>query len=266
MDRHQEERRDSSGNLLKADDEVVEDKRAAATVRLDQISRKYATYEDFLDSQVNEMDMFYLEDRGIARTIKELGFHGNSEKITRAQFAERKADLAVTKKIEEFKSGAKYLYTDRDVFLLELARREDANLSGRLLTVIYVRDRNAKRQEISSYVDYAQRLRDDDLASIFAGRDRLVPKVTDLSHYNWDTNVSRSTNSQNFDVIFHGRGGIKLKCKKDRRVVHLDPNRKVVDTNVEDTSRTLIRSRSYAQVSAPSRAKKFLNEKCLFRL
>ncbi|GAU87908.1 hypothetical protein RvY_00694 [Ramazzottius varieornatus] len=247
-DHHDESHRDSFGNLLKAGDDVVGDKRAAATVRLDQIARKYATYEDFLDSQVNEMDMFYLEDRGIARTIKELGFHGNSEKITRTQFSERKADLTVIRKIEEFKSGAKYLYTDRDAFLLELARREDANLSGRLLTVIYVRDRNPKGQEISSYVDYAQRLRDDDFASIFAGRDRLVPKVTDLSHYNWDTNVSHSTNSPNFDVIFHGRGGIKLKCKKDRRLVHLDPNRKITDTNVEDTSRTLVRSRSYAQV------------------
>lgn len=89
-DHHDENHRDSSGNLLKGGDDVVEDKRAAATVRLDQIARKYATYEDFLDSQVNEMDMFYLEDRGIARTIKELGFHGNSEKITRTQFSNGK--------------------------------------------------------------------------------------------------------------------------------------------------------------------------------
>ena len=121
-------------DAAKTDDaEGDKDKRAAAVVRLDQIARNFETYEDFLDSQVTEMDMFYIEDRSIARTIKELGFHGNAEKITREQFNEKKS---VIKKSEEFKLGAKYLYTDRDVFLLELARREDANLSVRQILLL----------------------------------------------------------------------------------------------------------------------------------
>lgn len=222
--------------------------RGAHVMRLDQIVKKYPSYSDFLDSQINESDMFYLEDRGIARTIKELGFHGNSEKITREQFANKKGELAVIKKIENFKSGAKYLHTDRDVFLLELARREDANLNGRLVTIIYLRDRNSKGQEVSSYIDFAQRLREDDFANIFAGRERLVPKTTDISHYNWDTNVTHSNNTPNFDVIYRGARGIQLKCKRDRRIVDLDSTRKILDTNLEDTTRTLLRSRNYAQV------------------
>jgi Domain of unknown function (DUF4464) len=226
-----------------------EDRSAAAGVRLNQIARKFANYEDFLDSRVTETDMFYLEDRSIARTVKELSFHGNSEEITREQFDEKKSELAGVKKTEELKSGLKYLYTDRDVFLLELARREDANFSGRLVTVLYIRDRNAKGQEVSSYIDYAQRLREDNFENFFAGRQRLTSKTSDLSYFNWDTKVTHSNNSPNFDVVFHGHEGLRLKCRKDHRIIHLNPNRQVADTNIEDTTRTLIRSRNYAQVS-----------------
>ena len=130
------------------------------------------------------------------------------------------------------------------------------------MTVVYIRDRNAKGQEISSYIDYALRLHEDDFASIFAGRQRLSSKITDLSHFNWDTNVTHSNNSPNFDVIFHGQGGIRLKCKKDRRVIHLDPNRQITDTNIEDSTRTLVRSGNYAQVSRSCRYRKAFPSCC----
>ncbi|XP_055334733.1 uncharacterized protein LOC129585869 [Paramacrobiotus metropolitanus] len=225
-----------------------DEKRGVNMMRIEHIVKKFPNYEDFLNSQINETDMYYLEDRGIARTIKELGFHNNAEKVTREQFASKKTEQAMVKKIEEHKSGAKYLHTDRDVFLLELARREEANLNGRLVTIIYLRDRNAKGQEISSYIDYAQRLREEDFAEIFAGRERLVAKATDISHFNWDTNVTHSNNTRNFDVIYQGPEGLQLKCRKDRRIIHVNPSRKIKNPNLEDTSRTVLRSRNHAQV------------------
>ncbi len=34
---------------------------------------KYDTYEQYLDSQITQMDLFYLEDQDLARQLVELG-------------------------------------------------------------------------------------------------------------------------------------------------------------------------------------------------
>ena len=34
---------------------------------------KYDTYEQYLDSQISQMDLFYLEDQDLARQLVELG-------------------------------------------------------------------------------------------------------------------------------------------------------------------------------------------------
>ena len=34
----------------------------------------FATYEDYLDSQISPIDLFYLEDEDLARQLVELGF------------------------------------------------------------------------------------------------------------------------------------------------------------------------------------------------
>ena len=39
----------------------------------------FKTYEEFLDSQVSDLDLYYLEDEELARQLVELGVRGTGE-------------------------------------------------------------------------------------------------------------------------------------------------------------------------------------------
>ncbi len=45
----------------------------------DAAVRDFATYEDFLDSQISPIDLYYLEDEELARQLVELGYRGTGE-------------------------------------------------------------------------------------------------------------------------------------------------------------------------------------------
>ena len=51
---------------------------------------EYATYEDFLDSQISTLDLYYLEDEELARQLVELGYRGSGEVLKREEFEARK--------------------------------------------------------------------------------------------------------------------------------------------------------------------------------
>ena len=53
--------------------------------------------------------------------------------------------------------------------------------NGKLTTIIFIRDLNAKKQEVSGYIDYAHRLKTENWEPIFDRTQRLLPKATDLS-------------------------------------------------------------------------------------
>merc|ERR1712063_37164 len=55
------------------------------------IVSEFATYEDFLDSQITQQDLFYLEDEELARQLVELGYRGSGEVLKREEFEARKA-------------------------------------------------------------------------------------------------------------------------------------------------------------------------------
>ena len=43
------------------------------------IQDKYDTYEDYLDSKITSQDLFYLQDKELARQLHELGYHGRGK-------------------------------------------------------------------------------------------------------------------------------------------------------------------------------------------
>jgi hypothetical protein len=93
--------------------------------------------------------------------------------------------------------------------------------TGKLTTIIFLRDYNTKGQEVSGYIDLAHRMRTEgiylsiylsnslcnslsmylslylylsnylsiDFVPIFDRRKKLLPKPSDLSYYNWETQV-----------------------------------------------------------------------------
>ena len=54
-----------------------------------------------------------------------------------------------------------------------------------------------------------------------------MPKPSDLSFYNWETQTSTSNQTQNFQVIADNEAGLLFKNKRDRKVINVDPSGKV---------------------------------------
>jgi hypothetical protein len=102
-----------------------------ASESLDQ----FATYEDYLDSQLSETDLFYLEDEELARQLVELGYRGSGETLRRDDFearkrAERERNAQKTSAPKPLASAGKDL--SQYPFLAALASREDLVRNGKL--------------------------------------------------------------------------------------------------------------------------------------
>ena len=55
--------------------------------------------------------------------------------------------------------------------------------------------------QVSGYIDYAHRLKTDpNMEAYFDRNKRLMPRHTDLSFYNWETHLSTSNPTPNFQV------------------------------------------------------------------
>uniref|UniRef100_A0A3Q4HJ20 Cilia- and flagella-associated protein 299 n=1 Tax=Neolamprologus brichardi TaxID=32507 RepID=A0A3Q4HJ20_NEOBR len=132
----------------------------------------------------------------------------------------------------------------KDNFLKALAEREEANRSGKMTSVIFIRDHNTLGQEVSGYIDYAHRLKTQDFEPYFSGKKRLMPARSDLCYYNWKTQVSTSNSSPNFEVIYDDPNGLLFKNKMDKKILNLDP----LSGPGEDSNRTFLQSDIYIHV------------------
>ncbi|XP_065835007.1 cilia- and flagella-associated protein 299-like [Oscarella lobularis] len=192
----------------------------------ESVVNEFATYEDYLDSQITKTDLYYLEDEELARQLVELGYRGSGEVLKREEFEARKQAAEASRLSKKTQKRAlahvgKNLRSS--VFWTALAEREEANRSGKMTTIIFIRDKNAKGQEISGYIDYANRLKAEDFEPYFAGKKRFLPKQSDLSFYNWETQTSTSNNTPNYQVIADNTAGLLFKNKRDRKILNVDP-------------------------------------------
>ncbi|XP_074084672.1 cilia- and flagella-associated protein 299 isoform X2 [Macrotis lagotis] len=149
---------------------------------VDNIVTQFNTYDDFLDSQITSLDLYYLEDEDLARQMVELGYRGTGEVVKREDFEARKASIEMARLAERIQkktlsSAGKEL---KDNFLKALAQREDDNRSGKVTSIIFIRDKNSNGQELSGYIDYAHRLKMEDFEVYFSGKRKLLPRPTDL--------------------------------------------------------------------------------------
>lgn len=215
---------------------------------------EFATYEDFLDSQITPGDLYYLEDEELARQLVELGYRGSGEVLKREEFLARKktAEAARVQKRNQQKrlshqnpdTSDIFEFTKEDEFLRALAEREEANRNGRMTSIIFIRDRNFMGQEISGYIDYASRLKHEEFGIYFSGKKRLLPKSTDLSFYNWETQTSTSNPTANYQVIADSTSGLLFKNKRDRKIVNVDPK---ASTPGDNSCRIKVNARKYEQ-------------------
>ena len=225
------------------DDEQVE----LAGGGVDTIAQEFSTYEDYLDRQVTNTDLFYLEDVELARQLVELGYRGNGEILRRDEFEARKEAAEQSRQQKLRNKPKKLASADKDCegkpLLQALQQREEAVRSGKLTTIIFIRDRNTKGQEVSGYIDFAHRLKTENLEPVFEGRRRLVPKPTDLSFYNWETQTSTSNPTPSFQVIADNIAGLLFKNKRDRKIINVDPAARAGD----NSTRTELETDEYTQ-------------------
>ncbi|XP_073454048.1 cilia- and flagella-associated protein 299 [Aquarana catesbeiana] len=214
---------------------------------MDGIITQFNTYEDFLDSQITSLDLFYLEDEELARQLVELGYRGSGEVLKREEFEARKAVAEASRLSQRtqqkiLSSAGKEL---KDNFLKALALREEANRNGKMTSIIFIRDKNSHGQELSGYIDFAHRLKTEDFEVYFSGKKKLLPRPTDLSFYNWETHVSTSNASPNYQVIAENSSGLLFKNKRDRKILNVDPKVPPGD----NTTRTPIQTDLYTQAA-----------------
>ena len=137
------------------------------------IVEQFETYEDYLDSQLTETDLDYLEDEELARQLVELGYRGLGDTLRREDFEMRKR-LLLERTNQKHIPPRQLASLDKDFngfpFLQALANREELVRTGKLTTIIFIRHTNAKGHEISGYIDYAHRLRTEDFVPIFEKR------------------------------------------------------------------------------------------------
>ncbi|KAF0981940.1 hypothetical protein FDP41_011801 [Naegleria fowleri] len=235
---------------------------------------KYPTYEDYLDEKITTKDLFYLENQDLARAIIENEFKRYNI-LSREQFEEQKKKymLSLTVKTPSLSNsgmGNETNKTDRlcsfgkDLrnypLLNELAKREAKVRSGRLNTIIFIRDYDKKGNEVSGYIDYGHRLKSEDFEEYFSLKKRLMPKTSDLSYYNWKTQTVSYNNSSTFQVIANSENGLFFRHRRDRKVISVDPksnsdatlngdNSILQDSSVGDNSeRRVIKTDEYLQV------------------
>lgn len=222
----------------------MEDDAAAGA---DNIVTEFSAYEDFLDSQITSLDLYYLEDEELARQLVELGYRGSGEVLKREEFDSRKraAEASRLSKRSQQRALASSGKELNSTFLQALAQREEANRSGKMTSIIFIRDKNARGQEISGYIDFAHRLKTEDFEPYFSGKKRLLPKPSDLSFYNWETQTSTSTATPNYHVIAENASGLLFKNKRDRKILNVDPK---VQTPGDNSTRTQIVTDQYTQV------------------
>nr|XP_004653437.1 cilia- and flagella-associated protein 299 isoform X1 [Jaculus jaculus] len=196
-----------------------------ALTAVDNVVTQFNTYEDFLDSQITTVDLYYLEDESLARQLVELGYRGMGEIVKREDFEARKAAIEVARLAERTQkkiltSAGKEL---QDNFLKALAMREEDNRNGKVSSVIFIRDKNPHGQEISGYIDYAARLKNEDFEVYFNGKKKLLPRPSDMSFYNWDSHIAVCNSSPNYQVIADNPEGLLFKYKRDRKILNVDP-------------------------------------------
>lgn len=136
----------------------------------------FATYEDYLDSQVSDADRAYLDSVDSQRALVELGYRGSGDMLSRVEFESRQ--LADRKRhLHKDASGTELASAGRDLaglpLLHALAAREELVRNGKLCTIIFIRCKNARGQEVSGYIDYAHRLKAESWGAIFEGRAKL---------------------------------------------------------------------------------------------
>lgn len=106
---------------------------------------------------------------------------------------------------------------------MALAQREEALRNGRMTTIVFIRIDKGGRNQISGYIDLADRMKTEDFRKIFMKKKLLLPKTSDLSFFNWDSATTHLNDSANFRSDPSAKLGLQFRNLRDRKVINVNP-------------------------------------------
>ena len=167
----------------------------------------------------------YLEDEELARDVKELYAVNKGEIRSKADFDRKKKELEEMNREEDTKERPLFslnMNYRKGSFLDQLQERESEVRNGRKSTIIFIRYKDKKGKETSAYIDYRERLKNDEMDGIFKEGKPLLPKPTDLSYYNWTLQKVMSNDSTFFRVDAGPKERLSFKNNTDRKIINVD--------------------------------------------
>lgn len=186
----------------------------------------FQNYEEYLDSLVSPIDIYYLRSSKIARQLAELGYRYTGEILSEKSFCRR---WRIVKNLllpvyRPYVLACEYA-TPVGRLMEELGLRERANRLGLLSTIVYVRHFAAKlrRFEESAYIDFGDRLRSENWLPYYRGERRLSPLKRDLAYYHWRTGRMCLNETRNYVPIVDPKHGLLFKNIHDRQTIAVDP-------------------------------------------
>jgi len=205
----------------------------------------FASFEAFLESFISKEELDYIEDVNLARGLVEHGIcTKEKEGFEREEYIKCR-NIQRSNLYSTVSTVGYGLDVDHDPMLKALQMRELDNRTGKMASIIMVRDYNKKDKEVSGYIDYADRLRTEDMKLVFHGEKKFLPKKGDLSYMTWTNMKTYTKNSPNYEVLTDSMDGMRFRNKKDDKI--LNPNI-YSKTCGEKSIRTAIRTKDYLQV------------------
>ena len=186
---------------------------------------KIKSYAEFLDRFVTDEDRMYLEDEELARDVKELYAVNKGEIRSKADFDRKKKEIEEANREEDNKERPLFsidMNYRKGSFLDQLKERESEVRNGRKSTIIFIRYKDKKGKETSAYIDYRERLKNDEMEGVFKEGRPLLPKPSDLSYYNWTLQKVLSTDSTFFRVDAGPKERLSFKNNTDRKIINVD--------------------------------------------
>ena len=186
---------------------------------------KIESYAAFLDKFVTDEDRMYLEDEELARDVKELYAVNKGEIRSKEDFDRKKREYEEMNREEEAKERPLFslnMNYRKGSFLDQLKEREGEVRNGRKSTIIFIRYKDKKGKETSAYIDFRERLKNDEIEGVFTKGLPLLPKPSDLSYYNWTLQKVSGKDSTFFRVDAGPKERLSFKNNTDRKIINVD--------------------------------------------
>lgn len=186
----------------------------------------FENYEEYLDSLVSPVDIYYVRSSKTARQLAELGYRCTGEILSERSFYRR---LRIVKNLL-FPVHRPYVLTCEYItpagrLMEELSLRERSNRLGYLSTIVFVRHFATKLRQFeeSAYIDFGDRLKSENWLPYYRGEKRLSPFKRDLAYYYWRTGRTSLNETRNYVPIVDPKRGLLFKNIHDRQVITVDP-------------------------------------------